>query len=33
MLLPQGTTAFMSLRGRPYCGRICAFGEEGFRLR
>ena len=29
----RGTTAFMSLRGRPYRGRICAFGEEGFRLR
>ena len=29
---PTGTTAFMSLRGRPYKGRICAFGEEVFAL-
>ena len=27
-----GTTAFMSLRGRPYKGRIYAFGEEMFAL-
>ena len=27
-----GTTAFMSLRGRPYKGRVCAFGEEVFAL-
>ena len=27
-----GTTAFMSLCGRPYKGRICAFGEEVFAL-
>ena len=27
-----GTTAFMSLRGRPYKGRICAFGEQVFAL-
>ena len=27
-----GTTAFTSLRGRPYKGRVCAFGEEVFAL-
>ena len=27
-----GTTVFMSLRGRPYKGRICAFGKEVFAL-
>ena len=27
-----GTTAFMALRGRPYRGRICAFGEEVYAL-
>ena len=27
-----GTMAFMSLRGRPYKGRIFAFGEEVFAL-
>ena len=29
---PTATTAFMSLRGRPYRGRVCAFGEEAFAL-
>ena len=27
-----GVTAHMSLRGRPYKGRVCAFGEEVFAL-
>ena len=27
-----GTTAFTSWRGRPYKGRVCAFGEEVFAL-
>ena len=27
-----GTTSFMSLRGRPYKGKICAFCEEVFAL-
>ena len=27
-----GATAFISLRGRPYKGKICAFGEEVFAL-
>lgn len=27
-----GTTAFMSLRGRPYREKVCAFGEEVFAL-
>eukprot|EP00435_Cladocopium_sp_Y103_P043647 s2238_g12.t1 len=27
-----GVTAFMAVRGRPYKGRVCAFGEEVFAL-
>jgi hypothetical protein len=28
----SGITAYMSVRGRPYKGRVCAFGEEVYAL-
>eukprot|EP00435_Cladocopium_sp_Y103_P025443 s995_g6.t1 len=32
LIASNGITAFMAVKGRPYRGRVCAFGEEVYAL-